>query len=146
MTSSLPPTAPLEILQADPAGNITFEERVSQPACNREGCRAQPPALWFAEIPTHPHCVFPLKTVMAEQKLWSWSQDTSPPFPQTAGFSDYSNFPFYRRLPLELLAFEGWAADLEFSNREERTHHIGAHGALAGSHESWCLSLVLSLT
>lgn len=49
-------------------------------------------------------------------------------------------------LPLELLAFEGWAAEPEFSNREEGTHHAGARGALAGSHESWCISLVLSLT
>ena len=45
MTSSLPPTAPLVILQADHAGKITSEEGVSQSAHNGELCRIQPPAL-----------------------------------------------------------------------------------------------------
>ena len=44
----------------------------------------------------HPHLpLVPLKTVTAEQNLWSWSQDMSLPSPQTARFSDESDFPFY---------------------------------------------------
>ena len=85
MTSSLPITAPLGILQADHAGKVTSEERVSQSAHNGEWCRIQLPALSI-HWDSSPFSL--LKTVMAEQNLWSWSRDMSLPSPQNAGFSE----------------------------------------------------------
>lgn len=72
---------------------------------------------WSTEIlPSATSTLFSLTTVLAEQNLWSWSQDTSLPAPQIASFSNWSGFPFYWHLPLELLAFERWATEPRFGN------------------------------
>ena len=62
------------------------------------------PTPCLSESLRFPPRLSPLKTVMAEQNLQNWSQDT--PSPQIARFSDESTFPFYWYFPLELLAFE----------------------------------------
>ena len=84
MTSSLPLTAPLRILQVDHAGNVTSEERARLHAMENDAESNLLPQ-WFTEI-LPPFS--PLKTVMAEQNLQSWSQVMSPPSPQIASFSD----------------------------------------------------------
>ena len=62
MTSSLPPKAPLSILQADHTSMKTSEERVSQPARNGEQCRTQPPA---SKIHWDSSTIFPFKNCHA---------------------------------------------------------------------------------
>ena len=90
MTSSLPLTAPLVILQADPWGKRTSEK--SQPVCMQWRMMQKPnsrlnDSLRFFSI-------IPLKTVMAEQNLQSLFLDTSSSS-QYASFSNFSIFPFY---------------------------------------------------
>ena len=63
MTSSLPSRALLAILQADPVGEITWEDRVSQCAHSGQGSRIPPPASMTTKI------LSPLKPVMAGTSL-----------------------------------------------------------------------------
>ena len=50
--------------------------------------------------------LFPIKTVMTEQNLQTWSLDTSSPSPLTASFPGQSIFSFSWHLFLKLLASE----------------------------------------
>ena len=84
MTSSLPPTAPLAILQAAHMGKIKKRESASLHSMENDAESNLLPQ-WFTEILPP---FFPLNTVMAEQNLQSWSRDMSPPFPQISSFSD----------------------------------------------------------
>ena len=104
MTSSLPTTAPLAILQADHMGKITSEERVSLYVME-DDTESNLLPWWFTEILPP---FLPLKTVTAEQNFQSQSWDMSPPSPQIASFSDWTIFPFYWHLPLDywLLNYE----------------------------------------
>ena len=52
------------------------------PSCHDDLQRFSPP----------PPPFFPLKTIVAEQNLWSWPLDMSPPSPQTAGFLTKESF------------------------------------------------------
>ena len=81
MTSSLPSTPPLAILQADHSGKITSASLLAMESDAEHNLLHQ----WFTEIISP---FFPLKTIMTEQNLWSWSRDKSPPSPQIADFSD----------------------------------------------------------
>ena len=83
--SSLLPTAVLAILQEDHVGKVKSEE--SQPVC-MQWKMMQNPASCLDDSLKFFSPFSPLKTVMAEQNLQSWSLDTSPPSPQIAGFSD----------------------------------------------------------
>ena len=82
MISSLLQTAPL----SNPAGKKTSDE--NHPVCTK-GRRIQNPMSYLDDsMRFYPSPFFPLKTVMAEQNLWSWFLDMSPPSPQTGGFND----------------------------------------------------------
>ena len=107
MTSSLPPTAPLAILQSDHTGEVTSEERVCQSAQNGEWCRTQAPALMihWDYVP-----LFPLKFVMA---VVQWIKNpmavaqvaTEAPFWSTAwysGLKDLMLLQLWCRLQLQL--------------------------------------------
>ena len=86
ITSSLPPTASLAIPQVDHEGKITSEESATLHSMEND---AEPNILlqWFTEI-LSPTPFFPLKTVMAEQNLWSWFLDMNLPSAQIAAFYD----------------------------------------------------------
>ena len=93
------PTAPLTILQADHVGKITSEKRswgVSQPAHNGKWQRSWHPA-WMIQryFP-----LFPLKTGMVQQDLWSCSGGVRPPSPQTSRILIKETFLFCQPLPL----------------------------------------------
>ena len=77
MTISLPLTAPLPFLKTDLTDKITSQESASLHTMENDAESNLLPQ-WFIEILSP---FFPLKIVIAEQNLQSWSQDKSPPSP-----------------------------------------------------------------
>ena len=109
MTSSLPSAVgPLAILQAEYMAKKKkkkSEESSSQSACNKEWCRIQPPA---SMIHWNSFPVSPLKNCHGwAESLELASEHESTFSPQISGFSEESNLPFYKHLPL-IIGF--WAA------------------------------------
>lgn len=114
----LPSPAPLAILQADHVGKLTSEESASLHAMESD---AEPHLLpqYFTEI-LPPPFFSPLKTITAEQDLWSGSWDTSVPSLQIASLSDKNNFPSYWHLP-----FPHWLLSRELLNVSSVPLRIG---------------------
>ena len=83
MTSFLPTTSPL----SNPAGRSFRQHNIwrkSQPVCTQWRMIQNQTSCLDDSLRLFPP-FFPLQTVMAEQNLWSWSLDMSPPSPQIAG-------------------------------------------------------------
>ena len=79
---------PLSKFAGRPWGQDSIRRKVrrSQRVCTQwKNDRVWPPTLM---INWDCFPFFPLKIVMTEQNLWSWSPDKSPPSPQIAGFSE----------------------------------------------------------
>ena len=112
MTRSLPSRASLAILLADHKGKITSEESASPHAMEKETKPNLPPC-WVTEIPPS---FSPSKTHGWEESLDLASGHEFTFSPNFLLTGKESIFPFYWRLSLELLAFELWAARLEFIN------------------------------
>ena len=72
MSSSLPASGPLAILQADHTGKITSEDCQDSLHARENDAESNLLPQRFTEILP---LFFPLKTVMTEQNIWSWSQD-----------------------------------------------------------------------
>ena len=81
-------THTLNSLHSNPAGRLggqTPEEGVSQAAHSRDEHRTQPPA-WMIHWDASPPTFSPLRVIMAEHNLQSWSLDTNPPSPRWLAF------------------------------------------------------------
>ena len=101
MTDSLPRVSPLANLQVDHTGKTASKGRSREASSlhtMEKWWRIWPPTLMI-NWDSFPFC--PLKIVMAEKNLWSWSLDMSPPSP----------LPFYWHFLLDY-----WLPSSEQSN------------------------------